>query len=406
MMQPRARWLAAFCLLAVTGACLPPAPPAVREIDSPAAPGSAEPDLAAGADGGLYLSWIEPDADGHALRFSRLRGDAWSAPRTIATGDEWFVNWADFPSLAAAADGRLAAHWLVRSGESTYAYAVRASVSEDGGRSWAEPVEVHPDGTATEHGFVTLVPRDDGGFSVVWLDGRHMDPEYTERGDHPPAMTLRHAVLDRGAEVRDELLLDEQVCECCATDAVLTEGGALVVAYRDRTADEIRDIYVIRMTDGSVSQPVRVHADGWEIAGCPVNGPALAADGERVAIAWFTAAGETARVLTALSDDGGVNFGAPVRLDGGDPLGRVDVVFLESGSVLVSWLEKHGERAEIRLRELRNDGELRPAVTVATTSGARASGFPRLARDAGRTIIAWTEPGEPSRVRTAVWVGD
>jgi hypothetical protein len=233
-----------------------------------------------------------------------------------------------------------------------------------------------------------------------------MDPEYDERGDHPQAMTLRHAVLDRDAAVRDEMLLDEQVCECCATDAVLTGGGALVVAYRDRTADEIRDIHVVRIADGSVSKPVRVHADGWKIAGCPVNGPALAADGERVAIAWFTAAGETPQVLAALSEDGGVKFGAPIRLDGGNPLGRVDVVFLENGSVLVSWLEKHGERAEIRLREIRNGGDLAAAVTVATTTGARASGFPRLARDVGRAIIAWTEPGEPSRVHTAAWAGE
>jgi hypothetical protein len=44
-----------------------------------------------------------------------------------------------------------------------------------------------------------------------------------------------------------------------------------------------------------------VHSDNWKIDACPVNGPAIAATGRRVAVAWFTAANDTARVKLAFS---------------------------------------------------------------------------------------------------------
>ncbi|UCF68469.1 MAG: hypothetical protein JSV80_04015, partial [Acidobacteriota bacterium] len=68
----------------------------MEPIASPAASGSSAPSIAAGADGGLYLSWIErvdqvEETGAHALRFSVWERGAWSAPRTIASGDDWFV---------------------------------------------------------------------------------------------------------------------------------------------------------------------------------------------------------------------------------------------------------------------------------------------------------------------------
>lgn len=76
------------------------APTAVDSLSTPAAPGSAEPNLAVGRDGRVYLSWLEPTPDSaFALRLSSFAGGAWSAPRTIRSGRDFFVNWADFPSV-------------------------------------------------------------------------------------------------------------------------------------------------------------------------------------------------------------------------------------------------------------------------------------------------------------------
>ena len=368
-----------------------------QEIESPAAPGSGEPNLHTSADGEVFLSWVEPGVETrHALRFARLEEEAWSAPQTIAGGDDWFVNWADFPSVVALNEG-LAAHFLARSGPDTYAYDVKITQSNDDGQTWSPAVRPHDDGTLTEHGFVSMLPWPDGRLLAVWLDGRNMAGGHGSGG----AMTLRTATLDRDGNRYDELALDQRVCDCCPTSAARTPNGAVVV-YRDRSDDEQRDIAIIRLNQEGWSTPRLVHEDGWQIAGCPVNGPAVAAAEARVAVAWFTAAQDTPRVKVAFSTDEGVTFGPPTTVDDGRPVGRVDVVVLPGGDALVSWIEKTDDDAEIRVRRVHPDGTAAPSITAAPTSAARASGFPHLARRGPEVYLVWTDAADPSAIRTAV----
>ena len=390
--------LALVPLLVMGTACsrAPDQAAAGQTVESPAAPGSAEPNLAVGADGRLYFSWIEPHGDdASALRFSAWEGEAWSAPRTIATGDDWFVNWADFPSMAALADGTLAAHWLAKSGSGTYSYDVMLSLSWDGGDTWSEPVRPHSDGTQSEHGFVSLIPWGDR-FALFWLDGRQTVA--AERGP----MTLRHGTVDREGNVGPDVLVDGSVCDCCQTDAVRLADDSLLVAYRGRSSAEIRDIYVSRLEGEGWSEPAAVFEDNWETTQCPVNGPAIASRGDRLVAAWFTRSEpRQGHVRVAFSGDGGRTFDEPIEVDDGEPDGRVDLSLLEDGSALVAWLEL-GDTPSIRVRRVSPDGATGEAVVATTTSGARASGFPRMARFDGRTFLAWTEPGDPSHVRMAV----
>ncbi len=378
---------------------------ALREIPSPAAPGSAEPNLAAGDDGRVYLSWVEPAPDSaHALRFAVLEGGRWSAPRTVASGRDWFVNWADFPSLAVLPGGRLAAHWLQRSGAGRYAYDVRIARSADGGATWSPGVVPHRDGTAAEHGFVSLWPAEGDSLGAVWLDGRKYAAAEAHGGDggHGGGETmLVHTALAADGGVGAERPLDARICDCCQTGQATTSAGPLVV-YRDRSPDEVRDVYVVRRVGGRWTEPRPVHADGWKIDACPVNGPQVAARGEQVAVAWFSGARDTARVLVAFSRDAGATWGDPVRVDDGDPGGRVDVELLDGGAALVSWIERTGgEAAEVRARRVSPDGGRGAATVVAATGGERASGFPRMVRSGGEVVFAWTAPGDPSTVRTA-----
>ena len=50
-------------------------------------------------------------------------------------GYDWFVNWADVPSVVRLANGTLAGHWLQKSGADTYAYDVRLAYSHDDGKT-------------------------------------------------------------------------------------------------------------------------------------------------------------------------------------------------------------------------------------------------------------------------------
>lgn len=369
----------------------------VRVLPLPAGPGSGQPNLAVGPDNRVYLSWIERLGEGRfSLRFVVQERDGWSAPRLIAEGANWFVNWADFPSIIALGDGSLAAHWLVKSGPGTFDYDVTIARSFDGGKTWGKPFVPHRDDVKAEHGFVSLLAAKDGQLAAVWLDGREMKAGAGSNDHGHGNMTLRYVKVKRDGTLTDEAALDGRVCECCQTSAALTDEGPVVV-YRDRSEQELRDISIIRWQKGKWSQPRTVYEDNWQINGCPVNGPAVAASGPRVAVAWFTGAENTPRVKLAFSTDAGATFGAPINIDDGNPAGRVDVLLMGDGSAVVCWLEKTAGRGEVRVRRVRTDGKRDQAITVSTSGTARSNGFPQMVRAKDKLVFAWTE----SRVLTA-----
>ncbi len=370
----------------------------VRELPSPAGTGSGQPNLAVSPDGRVYLSWIERLGEGRvSLRFSVLEKEKWSAPQTIAEGSNWFVNWADFPSMIALPDSSLAAHWLAKSGPGTFEYDVTISRSFDGGKTWGKPFVPHRDGVKAEHGFVSLFAAKDGNLAAVWLDGREMKPGEGSHDHGHGNMTLRYVKIKRDGTLTDETLLDTRVCECCQTSAAMTVDGPVVV-YRDRSEQEIRDTSIVRLRDGKWSQPVSVFKDDWQINGCPVNGPSVAAAGRRVAVAWYTGVNNKPHVKLAFSNDAGVNFGEPITVDDGNPAGRVETLLLADGSALVCWLEKIQGGGEVRVRRVKPDGKFDPAMVVSTTGAARSNGFPQMVRVGKTLVFAWTG----ARVLTAI----
>jgi hypothetical protein len=376
---------------------------AIERIPSPAGSNSAQPQLSSSSRG-VLLSWIERDGQKATLRFAERTADAWSATRDVASGTDWFVNWADVPSVVRLASGELVAHWLQKSGPGTYAYDIRLAYSKDDGKTWSSSFTPHSDRTQTEHGFVTLFQMPDSGLGLTWLDGRSMHAGGSHE-THPSsggAMSLRFATFGRNWKQTSEVPIDLRVCECCPTTAAVTADGPLV-AYRNRAEDEVRDIFVSRLENGKWSEPAAVHADAWKIAACPVNGPMLAARGRQVAVAWFTAQGDMPRAFIAFSNDAGRTFGSPIRLDDAGSLGRVDVELMSDGSAVASWIEFAEERAQFRVRRVSPSGTKSQAMTISGLAGTRASGYPRIAAHGEEVTFAWTESDNGrTQVHTAV----
>ena len=364
----------------------------------PAGEHSHLPRLTRGNDGRLYLSWVEKRGNGSVLQFSKLEDGRWNAPRKIAQGDNWFVNWADFPSLEV--DGEfMSAHWLQKSGLGKFDYDVRISLSDDGGENWAPSFVPHKDNTSAEYGFVSLVILDQNRLFATWLDGRNTKGHGIGH-IHGGMVTLRAGIFSRKGEELVSWELDDSVCDCCQTAAIKTNGGVLV-AYRDRSHSEIRDTYTTRWDGGVWSDPKAVSKENWKINGCPVNGPVLSTQGGATAIAWFTMSENRPQVKLALSTDMGKTFGNPIIVSDNHNLGRLGLSVIEDGTTAVSWVEHTNKAAHIKLAHYSEKGELLAKQLVTSIDPSRSSGIPVMASEGRRVYLAWTRVEESSQVEMA-----
>ena len=365
----------------------------LTRLPSPAPANSSLSRVVADESGEIYLSWVSQDAEQATLAFARLNNEGWDAAQVISEGRNWFVNWADFPVLSVDSSG-MVAHWLQMSATGTYDYDIRARFYVQDNGTWTEARTIHTDGISAEHGFVSMLPLNDGTTLISWLDGRE-----TVHGEPPGAMTLRAGIFDKSGANVSEWELDHRVCDCCQTSSAMTENGPIIV-YRDRSQQEVRDIYATRLVDGAWTLPQAIHNDNWQIAGCPVNGPSVAAMNKRVAVAWFNAKDDVPKIQLVLSTDSGLSFSEPIVVESPNTNGRVDTTILDSGNIIVSWMDTVGE-AKIMLSRYDINGELLSTTEVAGSSPSRRSGFPIIEAVGNSVYVTWTDIGATPQVKVA-----
>jgi len=382
----------------------------------PAPPGSMAPDLATGPRGRMALLWLNAESGRRTLLQYAEFGvqDRWEGPLTIAVGNSFVVNALDAPHITIADDHALWVQYLQRQPEG--GYGVRLTTSRSGGMNWSDPIAVNDDSAAAEHGFAALWPAGGDRIGVAWLDGRdaagegqHHDGHGSEHGDedaHAGATALRAATFGPDLQRTGETVVDARSCDCCSTSVARTTQGA-VLAYRDRSDADIRDISTVAFDGKAWSKPRAVHADGWHMTGCPVNGPAIAADGDNVIVGWFTAANDEARVQLAHSRDAGAHFAAPLVLERGKQVdGRVAVA-LDGNNAWALWLREEFGGSSLWLARLAPDlSAERERLKVATLKArGGASGYPKLALRNGNAFIVWTDSdGKMTRVQGARFV--
>ena len=345
---------------------------------------NAEPSLVA-HNGNLSLSWLNSIRGKEAtLFYTELENENWKAPTKIANGTDWFVNWADFPSNATNGNVLLTSH-LQKSATGTYTYDIVLNLRKLNGEIIKENFLLNTDGMKAEHGFVSVIPNEKDGFLITWLDGRNTVKEMKE--SHHKAMTIRAAEVSNTGEIFNETQLDGRTCDCCQTSITMTQDGPIIV-FRDRSKHEIRDIYFSQKKDATWSTPKPVFNDNWKINGCPVNGPKIVSNKKNTAVAWFTAAEEKPQVKVSFFDSN--VFEAPIILNDINAIGRVDVAFIDTDEVLVSYMESDENNTYLRCKRVAKDGSVSEAITISEISGARNTGVPQLEIVNGIVYVVWT----------------
>lgn len=301
------------------------------------------------------------------------------------------------PRIALGAD---AVHviWPARRGRNAVAYAR----STDGGRRFSKAVDVPASGLAGARGWASLAVDPQGTVHMVWLDGRAATPAdagHAMHGGHDPQQDVYHASWRIGGAI-EQTRIAENVCFCCKT-AVAISRRDVFAAWRHIYPGSIRDIAFARSVDGGATfrAPVRVSPDGWELDGCPDDGPALVVDGrDRVRVAWPTLiAGPTPRkaIFYATSRDGR-RFTQRTRLDAGtaDPA-HPQIALARDGTAAVVWDEMSDGTRRIMLRRVTPDDTLAPAEVVTTERGAT---YPSIAATTRGFVVAWTSGASDARV--------
>jgi len=404
------------------------APTATLVLPSPAPADTQCPNLTVAPDGTLHLTYYGPPPANAAPASRTLylaslapKFTAFSTPRPVVTTPHLMENWADFASLAVGTDGALTAQWFQKIAGSTemHGYDGWFARSTDAGATWTKPAPLG-------HEFVALAPLSSGRTLAIWLESTRGPRAPSEKNlvshshspvsgsqlsalnsrlPYAPSMKLMARLLSPSGATLGDWTVDPDVCTCCQNTVAVLPGDRVYVAYRGHTPGEIRDNLstIFDLATASWSQPALLRADGWKIAGCPVNGPAADARASALAVAWFTAADGVARVFAKISADAGRTFSSAIPLDLGQPMGRLETVVLADGSAVIFWMEMKSaaNAAGLYARRLFPDGALSAPQLLTDSTQARAAGFPRAAlRPTGQVLVAYTQTGTNNQIRT------
>ena len=361
----------------------------VVEISNPFPENTMFPNMFIGANM-LMLSYIHSQGDSlDQLFYSEYGQDGFSVPTKVAEGTDWFVNWADIPSIAFDGENIITS-WLDKSSEGTYDYDIIMSISNDQGSTWSAPFIPHKDGISAEHGFTSIDIDEEGYFHAIWLDGRNTKVIDKEGKESHGQMTLRAARISPDGSITSEEEIDEKVCDCCQTAIKTTDLGTFAV-YRDRSDEEIRDNYFSIFDGRKWSEPKTIYNDNWKIAGCPVNGPVIDALGENIVVSWYSEGSGRPSVFISKYDVTLESFSEPILVSDHYVLGRTDLLVLENGKTMISWLERNADNsASIKANVYSSTLQLEQELDIGQTSASRSSGFPKIGEVDGKVVLGYT----------------
>ena len=357
------------------------------------------------------------------VAISRNGGDSFDAPvRVNREPGEVYVSGELPPRVAlapstAGADPDVVVAWTAKVLDTD----IRLARSRDGGRTFGTPETLQRPGAAGDRGWHALAIDSSGRAHVIWLDHRGLAEDGEAGHVHAGARSRAPARMDplaesvamaqrsglyyntEGTDGARERELAKGVCYCCKTALATGPRGAVYAAWRHVYAGSIRDIAFLSSSDGgrTFNRPGRVSDDGWQLDGCPDDGPAMSVDRTgRVHVVWPTVldgAEPEGAIFYAASSDGRT-FGPRVRVPtlGSPKPGHPQIVVDGEGRIAVAWDELQGGVRKVAFRSFTLDNAGRATFTPILTLNTGASGsYPVLASSARGILAVWTAGTAP-----------
>jgi hypothetical protein len=344
---------------------------------------AAEPTVASGTDGTIYVAWVEHRANKEAdvlLAHLDHEGQPILAPVRVNPNAGEATAWrGDPPTLAVASDGTVYVGWTGRvEASGGHANDLYLSASRDGGKTFEQPVKVNDDEKKATHGMHSLAVTADNRVYVVWLDERNVVmPAANEKGMKMEHMEANREVFfatstDGGHSFSPNQRLAKEACPCCKTAVIAGKDNRVYASWRQVLPGEFRHIALAASEDGgkTFSTPVIVSDDRWMIASCPVSGPSLsvANDDGALRVVWYTEGDKGAPGLYwAESRDNGKKFSESQPLANGQARGNPSLLPNGENGATIIWEGDEGGAARVMTVSLTGDNAT--TVSPLTTSG-------------------------------------
>jgi hypothetical protein len=342
---------------------------------------AAEPAMATGSDGSVYLAWVEHGEGGADVLFTKLNneGRAQGSPVRVNPKMGEATAWrGDPPTVAVGQDGTIYVGWTARVMAEGHANDLYLSASRDHGQTFDAPVKVHDDKNPAPHGMHSLAVTKDGRIYVAWLDERNINrPQPSDKAGGHHMESNREVFMTvsttGGRSFAPNVRVASDACPCCKTALAVGPEGNLYVSWRQVLPGDFRHIAVSTSSDQgkTFSPPVIVSDDRWMLKGCPVSGSALAAGADGTLHVLWYAAGETSEpgVYLSESKDGGRTF-APRQLAAHAQSQGTPVLLRASATGMIGvWEAIDSGSSRIILKRLDSAGSDHASTTASGSGG-------------------------------------
>lgn len=366
---------------------------------------AAEPVTVSAPDGGVYVAWVNHNANNQAdvmLGHYDNAGAAVGSAVRVNQQEGVATAWRGDPPSVAVTDRAVYVLWTARvEAQDKKGTDLYLSVSHDHGKTFGPATKVNDDTVPGAHGMHSLAVPHDGRIYVAWLDERNIEAPKpsTHAGGHHMESNRDLFVaysIDGGKTFSQNQRVASDACPCCKTALAVAPDGTVYAGWRQVLPGNFRHIAVASSTNGaaSFSAPVIVSDDKWMLQGCPVSGPSLsvAANGD-LKVLWYAAGeGSAPGLYYTESHDKGRTFAARTQMAQENVKGTPAFASDRNRAIAI-WQGSESQEPETKMREVGGAG----AVVSVAANGELPSGA--LSKD--KVFVAYIATSGQKR---SVWL--